>query len=61
MKYKTLSFFLFGFFLLNGTVVAAQTGTTKIVGKVIESSERPIEFATVLVADVETKKPIEGT
>lgn len=61
MKYKTFSFFLFGFFLLNGTVVAAQTGTTKIVGKVIESSERPIEFATVLVADVETKKPIEGT
>ena len=61
MNYKTFSSLLLGFFLLNIIVVSAQTGTTTIVGKVIESSERPIEFATVLVADVETKKPIEGT
>jgi len=61
MKNNTFSFLVFGFFLLNTIGVRAQTGNTKIVGKVIESSERPIEFATVLVADAETKKPIEGT
>jgi len=61
MKYRILFGLPFLFLLLNGSTIAAQTVTTSIIGKVIDSSERPIEFATVLVADEETKKPIEGT
>jgi len=61
MKCSILYFLLIGIFVLKIEVVAAQTGTT-IIGKVVEaSSERPIEFATVLVANSETKKPIAGT
>jgi len=61
MKNEHFKSVLFCFFLLMITAVSAQTAKTKITGKVIESSERPIEFATVLVADSDTKKPIEGT
>jgi len=43
-------------------VLIAQNETVKIIGKVYEESgDRPIEFATVLIADNETKKPIKGT
>lgn len=61
MKRSMVYFLLIGFFILKVDVVAAQTGTT-IIGKVVEaSSKRPIEFATVLVANSETQKPISGT
>ncbi|MRI02181.1 TonB-dependent receptor [Kriegella sp. EG-1] len=49
------------FLLLNVGLVFGQSNTTTIVGKVVESNNQPIGFATVLVADSETKKPIEGT
>lgn len=53
---------LFATMFSNNYVVFAQEGTTTITGKVVEESgDRPIEFATVLVADNESKKPIEGT
>lgn len=53
---------LFGAIFSNYTIVSAQDGTTTIIGKVVEESgDRPIEFATVLVADNKSKKPIEGT
>ncbi len=43
-------------------VLIAQNETVKIIGEVYEESgDRPIEFATVLIADNETKKPIKGT
>lgn len=55
-------YIFFGFLFLMVNLAVAQTETTTIVGKIIEESgARPIEFATVLVADSETKKPIEGT
>lgn len=43
-------------------VLMAQNETIEIIGKVYEESgDIPIEFATVLIADNETKKPIKGT
>lgn len=40
----------------------AQSSTTTIVGKVIEqTSQQPVAFATVMVGDNETQKPIDGT
>ena len=61
MKNKVCYFFLIGFLVLNAIAANAQAETIKIIGKVLESNERPIEFATVLVGDNETKKPIAGT
>ncbi|MDG2396639.1 MAG: outer membrane beta-barrel family protein [Flavobacteriaceae bacterium] len=62
MKLKITYLLLFAFLVLKVGTVASQTGTTTITGKVIEESgELPIEFATVLVADTETQKPITGT
>ena len=60
MKRYILYFYLFGFLVLNVTGVFSQT-TTRITGKVVDANERPIEFATVLVADSETQKPLSGT
>ena len=60
MKRYILYSLLFGFLILNITGIVAQT-TTRITGKVVDVNERPIEFATVLVADSETQKPLSGT
>ncbi len=62
MKNKTAFLILFCILVLNASTTFGQNGSTTIIGKVIEESGgRPIEFATVLVADPETKKPITGT
>ncbi|MFH6602567.1 TonB-dependent receptor domain-containing protein [Maribacter algicola] len=61
-KQFLFSLTLFGLLFLKVDKIMAQSQTTAIVGKVIEeTSGQPIGFATVLVADNETKKPIEGT
>lgn len=59
MNIKRLSilFLLFTSFLLN-----AQNKTVEIKGKVIEeNSQLPIAYATILIADKDTKTPITGT
>ena len=62
MKKKACGFFLVGFLFFNAGWVLAQSGITTITGKVVEENgELPIGFATVLVADSETEKPITGT
>ncbi len=62
MKKKVCGFFLIGFLFFNAGWVLAQSGITTITGKVVEENgELPIGFATVLVADSETEKPITGT
>ncbi|SMD32880.1 Outer membrane receptor proteins, mostly Fe transport [Reichenbachiella faecimaris] len=46
--------------ILSSLALRAQT-RTQIVGKVVESeSNKPVEFATVAVIDLRTKKPITG-
>ncbi|MBM1106220.1 TonB-dependent receptor [Aurantibacter crassamenti] len=61
MKNKVCNLFLFTFLLLNFGYVFAQSSTT-IKGVVLEElNQQPIGFATVLIADAETKKPIDGT
>lgn len=53
----TICTVLFGMFL-----VSAQEGELIIRGNVVElGSNLPVEFATVLIADKTTKKPINGT
>ena len=48
-------------FSLSSTIVFAQKKGIEISGKVIEgASQQPIEFATILVGDKETKDPITG-
>lgn len=62
MKNKLASFILFCFLVFNSTVTFGQDKNITITGKVIEKTGgRPVEFATVLVANAETKKPISGT
>ena len=62
MIHKLFCILLLGVVFFKMDVVIAQSRTTTIVGKVIEqNNQQPIGFATVLVADSETKKPIEGT
>ncbi|PCJ97122.1 MAG: TonB-dependent receptor [Flavobacteriaceae bacterium] len=40
----------------------SQSSTISIIGTVLEeNTQRPVEFATVLIADSNTKKPISGT
>ena len=56
---KTFCFLLFIFLIFGVTEITAQT--TTITGKIIETGGRPIEFATVLIGDPETQKPISGT
>lgn len=58
---KRIALLLFGMFVLVLTEVSAQNGTITITGKVIEKGGVPIEFATVLVGDPTTQKPISGT
>ena len=53
---------LLGSLFLKFDFISAQLATTTITGKVIEeTSGNPIEFATVLVGDPTTQKPISGT
>src|SRR5690606_38137152 len=63
IRMRTLFYlFLFGWSVLQVHTVNAQRGPIKIIGQVLEESgTRPIEFATVLIADKETGKPITGT
>ncbi|MGI9551802.1 MAG: TonB-dependent receptor domain-containing protein [Aurantibacter sp.] len=62
MLRKLLFFILIGVLILKMDVAMAQAQTTTIIGKVIdETSQQPIAFATVMVGDNETKKPIAGT
>ena len=50
------------FFILGINLTSAQNGTVSIKGTVVEQhSGQPIAFATVMVADNESKTPIEGT
>ena len=60
---RTLFYLLFfGFLVLNLDTIHAQNEPIRIIGKVMDGSgTSPIEFATVLVADKGTKKPITGT
>jgi len=47
------------FVLLSNTLIAQQT---EITGKVVEGQgQKPVEFATIMVGDTESKKPIGGT
>lgn len=56
------SFLFMALLFFKVDVLIAQNETVKIIGEVYEESgDRPIEFATVLIADNETKKPIKGT
>lgn len=59
MNVKQL-YIVIGFFFLGSLLINAQEVT--ISGKIIENGNNiPIEFATVLIADTTTKKPITGT
>lgn len=58
---KRIALVLFGMLVLGLTQVSAQDGTITITGKIIEKGGVPIEFATVLVGDPTTQKPISGT
>ncbi|NHF59589.1 TonB-dependent receptor [Flavobacteriaceae bacterium TP-CH-4] len=59
LKASCTLIFLLLLFCANGL---AQERTVTILGKVVEEgTEQPIAFATVMVADNETKKPITGT
>lgn len=62
-KLKYFGQFLGLFFLgLSVNPAFAQNGTITIKGTVVEeASGQPISFATVMVADNESKKPIDGT
>ncbi|RTE52110.1 TonB-dependent receptor [Arenibacter aquaticus] len=62
MTRHLFSFLFMALLFFKVDVLIAQNETVKIIGKVYEESgDRPIEFATVLIADNETKKPIKGT
>ncbi|MCM4166074.1 hypothetical protein KCTC52924_02986 [Arenibacter antarcticus] len=62
MKYYTIPLVAFLLILLHSTVSNAQGNTITIIGKVVEETGgNPIAFATVMVADVKSKKPISGT
>ncbi|MCB0851003.1 MAG: carboxypeptidase-like regulatory domain-containing protein, partial [Bacteroidetes bacterium] len=60
---KRISYILicfFGVFLPN--LLSAQSGNLEITGKVVEGdNQNPIEFATVLLLDKETQKPLAGS
>lgn len=62
MTRHLFSFLFMALLFCKVDVLIAQNETVKIIGEVYEESgDRPIEFATVLIADNETKKPIKGT
>lgn len=62
MTRHLFSFLFMALLFFKVDVLIAQNETVKIIGEVYEESgDRPIEFATVLIADNETKKPIKGT
>ena len=54
--------YLFLAIMLTATFVFTQKSGIEITGKVIESNgQQPIEFATIMVGNKTTKKPITGT
>ncbi|MCM4149993.1 TonB-dependent receptor [Arenibacter sp. N53] len=62
MKKILVQVLIVGSLILFSTNVMAQNVTLTIKGTVVEESTgQPISFATVMIADNETKKPIEGT
>jgi outer membrane receptor protein involved in Fe transport len=61
MRFKTEHFLFLIVFLFHTVIAFAQKGTTTIKGKIVEGGVNPIEFATILVADPVTQKPITGT
>ena len=62
MKKKILLFFFVCFLMFYTTLSWAQKETITIKGTVVEEfGGQPIAFATVLISDNETKKPITGT
>lgn len=62
MKVIITQIFLFLFLTLNVSILSAQNEAVRVKGKVVEkTSGQPIEFATVMIGDSETKKPLTGT
>lgn len=62
MKKNLAQLLIVAMLILFSTTAKAQNTTLTIKGTVVEeSSGQPISFATVMVADNETKKPIVGT
>ena len=50
------------FFIFSFSTLVAQPGTLSLTGKIVEEQARqPIEFATILALDKETKKALAGT
>src|SRR5690606_26759738 len=61
-RIRSIAFLFLNTFLGIGTGFAQNDPWTTIQGKVVEQSGgQPVPFATILVADKETKKPITGT
>ncbi len=61
MKFKLLTYLLFILLTVFANSLFAQKNKVEITGKVVESlSQRPVEFATVMVADQQTGKAITG-
>lgn len=59
---KTKLYYFFVLFCVIGQLsMHAQKGSETIIsGTVVESNKLPIEFATVIIADINTQKPIAG-
>ncbi len=61
MKFSHILFFCSLFFLTH-TVFSQVPKGIEVAGKVLETnSQQPVEFATVMIGDPATKKPITGT
>ncbi len=61
MKFKLLTFFLLLVLTAVANSIFAQKNTIEISGNVVESqSQRPVEFATVMIADQHSGKAITG-
>ncbi|MEZ5042179.1 MAG: TonB-dependent receptor [Saprospiraceae bacterium] len=62
MKSKSIPFFLCSFFILTSNLLIAQNKAITVFGTIIENNSRqPVEFATIMIGDPATKKPITGT
>ncbi|MBX2841657.1 MAG: TonB-dependent receptor [Flammeovirgaceae bacterium] len=61
MKFRVLLLLLSTFTLINYSTLFAQETKTLITGKVVTGTEQqPVEFATVIIANPDSKKPITG-
>ncbi|MEZ4883145.1 MAG: TonB-dependent receptor [Chitinophagales bacterium] len=62
MKFAIIPFFLILFINFTTNDLFAQSSSIQITGKVVESkTQKAVEFATVMVGNPETQKPITGT